>query len=215
MQQEGCDVAMIHSEPSFVVVSKPGGLLSVPGRGPDKQDCVANRIKAMFPGCLDQPAVHRLDMATSGIMVLALNRDAHRCLSGQFERRLVKKRYIALLEGNVAAKSGCIRLSFRLDPDHRPYQVYDPVHGKPGMTFWRCLDACTGGTRVEFTPFTGRTHQLRLHAAHPLGLGCPIIGDQLYGRGRPGEAMLLHAAVLAFHHPFTGVWMQFHSAPPF
>jgi tRNA pseudouridine32 synthase/23S rRNA pseudouridine746 synthase len=213
MVNQGLDI--VYADDQLVVVDKPGGLLAVPGRGPENQDCVVNRIKKMFPVCIDQPAVHRLDMATSGLMVLAFTVEAHRSLSRQFSERRVEKRYIALLEGLVAAESGEIMLRFRLDPKNRPYQVYDPVHGKPGSTRWRCLEIKGNRTRVEFVPLTGRTHQLRLHAAHELGLGCPIVGDSLYGSGTQGDPMLLHAAALSFFHPDTGEKMVFSSAVHF
>ncbi len=215
MNKEAFSIRFIHVDTSFVVVEKPGGLLSVPGRGPDKQDCVAGRVKALFRDCIAQPAVHRLDMQTSGLMVLALTSKAHRLLSRQFESRQVEKRYIALLEGVVEHQAGEIRLPFRLDPDNRPYQIHDPLHGKTAITLWKRLSVAEGKTRVVFTPLTGRTHQLRVHAAHPLGLGCPIIGDRLYGHGRDDQAMLLHACFLAFRHPLTGEAVHFSSTESF
>ncbi len=209
------DLPIIFQDETCVVVDKPGGLLAVPGRGPDKQDSVASRLRRWLPWCIDQPAVHRLDMPTSGLMVLALTREAHRDLSRQFANRLVRKRYLALLEGEVAAGSGEICLSFRLDPENRPHQVYDPLQGKPGMTRWRKIAVRDGRTLVEFEPLTGRTHQLRLHASHRLGLGCPIVGDSLYGHGRQGEPLLLHAEALQFAHPVSGLPMTFQSEAPF
>jgi tRNA pseudouridine32 synthase/23S rRNA pseudouridine746 synthase len=203
----------------------------VPGRGPDKQDSVVSRFKALFPDAIDQPAVHRLDMATSGLMVLALTAGVHRHLSCQFSQRQVDKIYIALLDGAVSdavtEKNGEIELRFRLDPENRPYQIYDPVQGKIGITRWRRLalsetlfeilpeNEGRPQTRIEFIPLTGRTHQLRLHAAHPLGLGCPIIGDSLYGSGNMGDPMYLHAARLAFTHPISKERLEFYSPPPF
>jgi len=215
MSKGNCNIHILHTDPTFVVVEKPSGFLSVPGRGPDKQDCVVSRVKMCFTNCIDQPAVHRLDMQTSGLMVLALTRESHRRLSCQFEQRLVKKRYIALLDSVVEQPSGEIRLPFRLDPDNRPYQIYDPLQGKIGITRWKKLSVEKGKTRIEFTPLTGRTHQLRLHAAHPLGLGCPIIGDSLYGYGHEGDTMLLHASYLAFRHPVTGESLEFKSEENF
>jgi len=209
------NLVMVHTDAQLVVVDKPGGVLAVPGRGPEKQDCVVHRLKKLFPTSIDQPAVHRLDMATSGLMVLALTSEAHRSLSRQFSARLVKKKYIALLEGVVTADSGEIVLSFRLDPENRPWQVYDPVQGKTGCTRWQRLEVFGDRTRVAFEPLTGRTHQLRLHAAHELGLGCPIVGDSLYGSGQQGDSMLLHATELSFFHPETGKWMKFSSPAPF
>ena len=215
MHGKDCKLTIVHTDRSFVVIDKPGGLLSVPGRSPENQDCVVNRIKMVFAECIDQPAVHRLDMFTSGLMVLALTKEAHRYLSRQFEQHTIQKRYIALLDGNVGEKSGEITLSFRLDPDNRPYQIYDPVHGKAGTTRWKRLSRVAGKTRIEFMPFTGRTHQLRLHAAHTLGLGFPIIGDRLYGSGQEGDQMLLHASYLSFLHPFTRKRIEFNSPAPF
>ncbi|MCI5223581.1 MAG: RluA family pseudouridine synthase [Candidatus Electrothrix sp. AR4] len=210
---------VIHTDQYLAVVNKPGGLLAVPGRGPTKQDCVVSRIKTLFPDSIAQPAVHRLDMATSGLMVLAFTADTHRDLSRQFSERQVEKQYIALLEGLVEKESGEIILRFRLDPGNRPYQIYDPIQGKTGITQWRILNICSDQsqpqTRIAFTPLTGRTHQLRLHAAHELGLGCPIIGDSLYGNGKRGDSMLLHATRLAFTHPITDKWLEFSSPVPF
>lgn len=211
---QAAHVTILYQDDHCVVVEKPGGLLAVPGRGPDKQDSVVERVKRLFPWCIKQPAVHRLDMATSGLMVLGLTSAAHRHLSRQFAQGQVAKQYHALLEGSLAGSSGTIRLRFRLDPANRPYQVYDPVLGKEGVTRWRTLAVSGERTLVEFEPLTGRTHQLRLHASHPLGLGCPIVGDTLYGRGRAGEPMLLHAVALGFTHPVSECQLHF-SSPRF
>jgi tRNA pseudouridine32 synthase/23S rRNA pseudouridine746 synthase len=208
-------LSIIHSDPLFVVVDKPGGLLSVPGRGPENQDCVVSRLKAVRPECIDQPSVHRLDQDTSGLIVMALTAQAHRALSVQFMERLVGKRYVALLDGVVEPDSGLIELAFRLDPDNRPYHVYDPERGKPGVTRWRKLGVEHGRTRIEFMPLTGRTHQLRLHSAHEKGLGCPIVGDRLYGTGTGPGQLRLHASTLRFRHPATRQPLEFTSPPPF
>ncbi len=209
------ELAILHTDPSFVVVNKPGGLLAVPGRGPDKQDCVVNRIKSLYPNCIKQPAVHRLDMYTSGIMLLARTKDTHSKMSKQFEQRLVKKEYIALLDGYIEGNEGTIELSFRLDPDNRPHQIYDPVHGKTGVSRWKKISTQNNQTRIHFFPLTGRTHQLRLHAAHPEGLGVPIVGDALYGSGKEGCKMYLHASLLSIYHPITEKTLTFSSAPSF
>jgi len=209
------DPVVIFSDASLLVVVKPAGLLAVPGRGADKQDCVVARIRRLAPVMIAQPAVHRLDMATSGLMLLAVTAEAHRRLNRQFEARQVEKRYTALLDGIVSAPAGEIRLPFRLDPDNRPYQIHDPIHGKLGVTSWRRLAIEGERTRIEFTPLTGRTHQLRVHAAHRLGLGIPIVGDRLYGRGGEGERMLLHASFIAFTHPVSGTALTFASPAPF
>ena len=206
---------IVYHDEDIVIVDKPGGLLSVPGRGPDKQDCISRRLQNIFPYMIQQPAVHRLDMFTSGLLVFARTREAHRKLSIQFEKHQVQKQYQALLDGIIDRKRGEIHLSFRLDPNNRPLQIYDPQYGKPGITLWQKMSVQSGKTRIEFTPVTGRTHQLRLHSAHPLGLGTPIIGDSLYGSGNEGDQMMLHATSLRFVHPSNKHNVCFSSPPPF
>ncbi len=208
-------IEIVHEDDEFVVVVKPSGLLAVPGKGEENQDCVVSRIKALYPDCIEQPAVHRLDMDTSGLMVLALTADAHRELSRQFEHRETEKRYIALLDGEVSGNEGTIELPFRLDVENRPYQIYDPVHGKTGITHWKVLSTSNKKTRVKFIPVTGRTHQLRVHAASEHGLGIPILGDRLYGSGTAPGQLKLHASYLSFTHPRTGKRLEFRSEPPF
>lgn len=208
-------LTIIHEDPLFVIVDKPSGLLSVPGLGEDNQDCVVSRIKKLYSKCIEQPSVHRLDQDTSGLIVMALTAEVHRNLSMQFMERLVGKRYIALLDGIVKEDAGVIELSFRLDPNNRPYQVYDPKNGKSGTTRWRKIAVEDGKTRVEFMPLTGRTHQLRLHSAHKKGLGFPIVGDRLYGTGTAPGQLKLHASVLRFRHPVTRQSMEFTSPAPF
>ena len=209
------NIKILYHDDDLLVVIKPGGMLAVPGRGPDKQDCLVSRLRASFPQLPVQPAVHRLDMATSGVMVLAKNADAHRDLSWQFAAGTVQKMYIALLDGIVCEDKGEINLPLRLDPDHRPMQIYDPVHGKKAVTLWKKLAIEKNRTRIEFVPKTGRTHQLRFHAAHPLGLGLPIVGDSIYGRGRMGETMYLHAVRLVFLHPRTKEKLIYLDEPDF
>lgn len=209
------DLELLYHDKSIAVICKPGGMLAVPGRGPENQDCAAARLRQRFTGMIDQPAVHRLDMYTSGLMVFAKTSAAHRSLSIQFEKRGVHKTYQALTEGIVEGGSGEIRLAFRLDPGNRPYQVYDPVNGKLGISLWRKVAVKAHISRIEFTPLTGRTHQLRLHAAHAQGLNTPIVGDSLYGNGADGDKMMLHATCLRFTHPATGEVMEFSSPPPF
>lgn len=210
---EGLNV--VYEDAHIVVVDKPSGLLSVPGKGEANQDCVVARVRERYPRCIEQPSVHRLDQDTSGLLVLAFTEEAHRTLSVQFMDKLVGKRYIALLDGVVEQNAGIIELAFRLDPDNRPYQVYDPERGKLGTTRWRKLGVEEGRTRVEFMPLTGRTHQLRLHASHEKGLGTPIVGDRLYGTGTGPGQLKLHASTLRFRHPVTRKPMEFHSKPPF
>ena len=206
---------ILYQDRSFLLINKQPSLLSVPGKGEEKHDSVVSRAKHFFPDLPEQPAVHRLDMMTSGLMLLARTSESHRNLSKQFQYRLVLKRYIAVIEGSLPEESGTIELCFRVDPANRPYQVYDPVNGKHGVTLWRVIDREPATTRVEFTPLTGRTHQLRLHAAHPKGLGAPIVGDYLYGNGSDGDRMLLHSSFLSFNHPETKKICTFTSAPPF
>lgn len=206
---------ILHTDFDFVVVNKVSGMLSVPGRGPDKIDSVADRVRRMFPGCIEQPSVHRLDMDTSGLMVVALTAAAHRNLSRQFHERMTRKRYVALLEGVLEKESGVIELPFRLDVENRPIQIYDEVHGKMGTTHWEKIGVEGERTRVSFVPITGRTHQLRLHAYHEKGLGIPIVGDPFYGNGTGPGQLKLHACELAFAHPVTDEEMVFTSEPAF
>ncbi|MGN0728654.1 RluA family pseudouridine synthase [Treponema sp.] len=215
-------VEILYRDKDIIVVNKQSGILSVPGRGPEKQDCIVNRVKKIFPFCIEQPAVHRLDMETSGLMVLAFTKEAHRNLCRQFEEGKVEKKYIALLDGILAkkniAQSGTMELFFRLDVEHRPHQIWDSVYGKKAVTEWKILDVekyiCPDGTkknvtRVLFLPHTGRTHQLRLASADSHGFGVPIVGDTLYGRCEPGERLMLHSCYLRFEHPSTGYPMEF------
>lgn len=206
---------IVHEDDAFVIVNKQGGMLSVPGRGQEKIDSVTHRVRQMFPGCIEQPAVHRLDMDTSGLMVVARAAEAMSELSRQFRERETDKRYIALLDGVVEEEQGVIELPFRLDVENRPFQIYDEVHGKLGTTHWKKLAIEGGKTRVEFIPITGRTHQLRLHSAHEKGLGIPIVGDPFYGAGTGPGQMKLHACELSFKHPITGERMSFSLAPDF
>ncbi len=206
---------IIYQDEAIVVIDKPGGLLAVPGRGPSKQDCAATRLRSLFPAMIAQPAVHRLDMYTSGLMLFAMTAEAHRTLSLSFARREVSKRYTAVVQGVLKGNGGAIHLPFRLDPDNRPLQIYDALHGKMGSTVWEKIAVQGANTRIAFTPLTGRTHQLRVHAAHPLGLAAPIVGDSLYGTGRDGDRMFLHATQLSFRHPNTDESVEFFSKPPF
>lgn len=222
-------LTVVHATGAWVVVCKPAGLLSVPGKGPDKADCVASRVAAMFPHAFGPLVVHRLDMDTSGLMVLGLTPDAQRELSRQFEHRHTEKRYVALVDGLLdAGESGRINAPMRLDPDYRPYQVIDREHGRPASTRWRLLSHETDRTRIHLHPLTGRTHQLRLHcAAHASdgGLGRAILGDVLYGSGyrsprdpgrlAPAPRLMLHACNLSFTDPDSGRRKGFASAPPF
>lgn len=217
---------ILYRDNDIVVVNKQSGVLSVPGRGEDKIDSIETRLKFLFPECIAQPAVHRLDMETSGILILALNKEAHSNLNKQFESGGVQKKYEALLDGIVRGKGeGHIELKFRLDIDNRPHQIYDEVYGKLGITDWKKIDVETyknplSGetkkvTRVEFIPRTGRTHQLRLHSSDVRGLGIPIVGDTLYGNYTAGERLMLHAFYIKFFHPVSGQEMEFVCKVPF
>jgi tRNA pseudouridine32 synthase / 23S rRNA pseudouridine746 synthase len=206
------ELRIIQSTDRYVVVDKPHGLLSVPGKGEAKQDCVPARVRLRFPNATGPLVIHRLDMETSGLLVLGLDADAQRDLSGQFERRETEKKYIALLRGDLPQDSGEVSLPIRPDIENRPYQIVDHTHGRPSLTRYRVLAREIDRTRVEFTPITGRSHQLRVHAA--LGLNCPIVGDVLYGDGE-GERLMLHAAELGFREPGTGRWVLVKSPAPF
>jgi tRNA pseudouridine32 synthase/23S rRNA pseudouridine746 synthase len=194
----------------LLVVDKPPGLLAVPGRGGALRDSVLTRLRARHPGAL---LAHRLDLDTSGLLLAAKDHDSYVALQRQFVARAVEKRYLAVLEGSVAGEEGLIDLPLRVDLDDRPRQIHDPVHGRAALTAWRVLARAGGRTRVALSPHTGRTHQLRVHAAHPAGLATPIVGDRLYGD--PGERLLLHAETLGFSHPHTGAWVELCRPAPF
>lgn len=206
---------VMHHDRCFAVIIKPAGLLSCPGRGADKQDSVQTRVPQVFAHAHGPLLVHRLDQATSGIMVVALTTEAYHHLQRQFAARQVHKVYVAELEGQLTGDQGRIELPFRVDVDRRPHQMHDPVHGKMGVTLWRVLARRGQRTRVEFVPLTGRTHQLRVHAAHPLGLGAPIAGDALYGDASAAPRLLLHASQIAFAHPQTGNPVTYVAPVPF
>jgi tRNA pseudouridine32 synthase/23S rRNA pseudouridine746 synthase len=208
-------LAVIYAERSFAVIDKPSGLLSCPGRAPEDFDAVSTRARCVFPNADGPILVHRLDQPTSGLLVVALTADAQRNLSRQFETRVVAKRYVAVVVGEVTGESGRIALPFRVDLDNRPHQMLDPVHGKMGLTRWEVAARGAGWTRLWLYPETGRTHQLRVHLAHTEGLGCPITGDRLYGETTTAPRLLLHADRLSFDHPETGVRMDFACDAPF
>lgn len=203
----------VYEDDRMIVFAKPAGLLSVPGRGAHSRDSVLSRLRKSHPNATGALLVHRLDLDTSGVIVAALDSQAHAFLQAQFARREVQKRYIAWLEGDVVQDSGHIELPMRADFENRPRQIYDPADGKPAITDWRVVERRDGRTRVEFFPHTGRTHQLRVHASHRLGLNAPIVGDRLYGKA--GARMLLHAEQIAFRHPTTGDVVSFESSADF
>ena len=206
------ELEVLYEDDDLMVVHKPAGLLSVPGKL--DTDSVWQRIRQSCPDATGPLVVHRLDMATSGLLVVAKTKRVHQNLQAQFLHRTVEKRYVALLEGMVRQPEGEISLPLRPNPADRPRQVVDPVHGKPAVTRYRVLGYEAGGrTRVAFFPLTGRTHQLRVHAAHPSGLDAPIVGDMLYGKA--ADRLYLHAESLSFTHPVTGERLTIEKAADF
>ena len=205
-------IVVLHVDDACIVVEKPSGLLSVPGRGAHLQDCLATRAQAMFADAL---VVHRLDMATSGLMLFARGAAAQRALSRAFERREVHKRYVAVVHGRVEPEQGEIDLPLLADWPNRPLQKVDHAHGKPSLTRWRVIEAAADRTRLELEPVTGRAHQLRVHLR---AIGHPILGDALYAPPEvlaSADRLLLHAARLRFAHPSSGATLQIESAVPF
>ncbi|WP_282298230.1 RluA family pseudouridine synthase [Stenotrophomonas sp. PS02289] len=203
---------MIHlhyADDALLVAEKPPGLLSVPGRTPENQDCVVTRLQALYPDAL---TVHRLDQVTSGLLLHARGKAMQAALSAQFEQRQVHKRYRAVLEGLLEEDAGEVNLPLIVDWPNRPKQQVDHERGKPALTRWRVLarDAVSGRTQVELEPITGRSHQLRLHMA---SLGHPIVGDVLYG-ATVADRVYLHACLLAFTHPVSGEPMTVASPQP-
>ena len=201
---------LLHEADALLVVDKPAGLLSVPGRGEAGQHNLTTQLQARYPEAL---AVHRLDMATSGLMVFARGPEVQRLLNRAFELRQVRKRYEAIVEGEVAGESGEIDAPLAADWPNRPRQQVDTVHGKPSLTRWQVLDRAPGQTRLALFPVTGRSHQLRVHLQH---IGHPIRGDEFYApQPLSTPRLLLHATQLAFAHPHSGLALQFDSAAPF
>ncbi len=201
MQVPSQNLEIVYEDPWLSVINKPAGILSVPG----KEDAVSvySLMREQYPEADGPLTVHRLDMATSGLMLIAKTKRVHQNLQAQFKNRLVRKRYVALLEGIVPKDKGTVDLPLCLNPLDRPRQMVHTEHGKPAITDYQVLERLDGKrTRIAFYPRTGRTHQLRIHAAHPLGLHCPIIGDELYGE--KADRLYLHAEYLEFTHPITG-----------
>lgn len=201
MQVPSKNLEIVYEDPWLSVINKPAGMLSVPG----KEDAVSvySLMREQYPEADGPLMVHRLDMATSGLMLIAKTKRVHQNLQAQFKNRLVRKRYVALLEGIVPKDKGTVDLPLCLNPLDRPRQMVHTEHGKPAITDYQVLERLDGKrTRIAFYPRTGRTHQLRIHAAHPFGLHCPIIGDELYGK--KADRLYLHAEYLEFTHPITG-----------
>ena len=202
---------ILYEDDYLLVINKPEGMLSVPGKG--DADSVYQRLSILYPEATGPIIVHRLDMATSGLLLAAKTKEAHQNLQAQFKNRTIQKRYIALLEGEVPQDEGEIRLPLCPDPLDRPRQIVSEEFGKPALTHYRVLERTSGKTLIAFYPQTGRTHQLRVHAAHPQGLHCPILGDKLYGR--KAERLYLHAEYLAFTHPITSERIEIQKSPAF
>lgn len=205
---------IIHVDDSLIVLDKPAGLLSVPGRGPAHADSLASRVQVEFP---DARIVHRLDMATSGLLIMARGLEMERKLSIAFQQRQVEKRYLAVVAGKPGSEEGEIALPLITDWPNRPRQKVDFELGKPSLTHYRLLshDAAQGRSRIELRPHTGRSHQLRVHM---MAIGHPILGDELYGDAdsrRATERLLLHANGLTLRHPLTGAPLHLRSEVPF
>ena len=203
---------IIYQDDDIVVLNKNSGLLTVPGRLPEHQDCLQNRVNRVLPSAT---VVHRLDMATSGIILMALNKNAHVNISRQFEKRQTQKRYIASVYGQLERETGTVDLPLICDWPNRPKQKVDLEHGKKALTHYQVLNFSDNYTQVELTPVTGRSHQLRVHM---LAIGHPILGDRLYAHDKAlelSERLQLHAQSLAISHPVTGENMAFCTDCPF
>jgi len=208
----GLDI--LYEDDCLLIVNKPSGLLSVPGRGDDKQDCMISRVQVTHPSAL---IVHRLDMSTSGILVLALDKDTHRELSQQFQERKVSKQYIAIVAGKPELNEGLIDKPMICDWPNRPKQIIDDEQGKQAQTGYKVLEYFTqdNTSRLLLTPITGRTHQLRLHCQF---IGHPIVGDQLYADSKTkkmAKRLLLHSANISFEHPETHESINISCPSPF
>lgn len=203
---------ILYADEHLVIVNKPSGLLSVPGKSEQNKECVLTHLHQTHPSAL---VVHRLDMDTSGIMLVALNKQAHRSLSIQFQDRKVNKKYYALCAGKLLADKGYIQLPMRCDWDRRPKQMIDFIHGRSAQTHWKKTIQFNDYFSVELSPITGRSHQLRLHMK---SLGHPILGDNLYADSLSVanySRLMLHAGELEFSHPETHQRMKIKSPPEF
>lgn len=202
---EDKELEILFEDEAMVVVNKPSGLLSVPGK--TIKDSAYTRLQQRYPDVEGPFVIHRLDMATSGLLVFALTKRANKSLQKQFISRSVQKRYVALLEGKVNQTSGQIELPMRGDPDDRPRQLVCFEHGKPAETYWELIESRDGRSKLYLYPKTGRTHQLRVHCAHHLGLNLPMVGDGLYGQR--ADRLHLHAQRLEIEHPYSKQPMTF------
>ena len=200
---------IIYQDESVLAVNKPAGLLTVPGRGPDKQDCLYHRVLEQFPDAL---MVHRLDMDTSGLVLFARSLEAQRNLSMQFEKREISKIYVAFVEGVIDQDEGMVDYPMRKDMEQRlpPKHLVDCVRGQKAVTEWKVVERGNDTTRVELSPQTGRSHQLRVHMQ---SIGHPIVGDPIYGHS--AGRLMLHARTLEFRHPVTGEPIRLECPVPF
>lgn len=204
---------VLYQDEHFLILDKPPNVLSVPGRGPDKQDCLSARVQQQFPGAL---IVHRLDYDTSGIILMALHKNAQSQISRLFQEREIQKTYTAIVFGHPSSDAGSIDLPMRCDYEQRPLQIIDHELGKTALTHWQVLRRNDDNTsRIQLRPHTGRSHQLRLHMK---ALGHPILGDNLYGSAAihsMSPRLLLHATELSFIHPVTGQQTDINCPPRF
>ena len=205
------DPVILHEDARIIVVDKPSGLLSVPGKLEGRDDCLMARLEVFRPGAL---LVHRLDCDTSGVMIFARDKQAQGYLGQEFEKRRAKKAYVARVAGVMEADRGQVDLPLCADWEYRPRQKVDYEHGRPAVTDWEVIAREDGETRVRMYPKTGRSHQLRVHM---LSLGHPILGDPIYAAGaaRGYPRLMLHAERLGLHHPTGGGWVEFAAACPF
>ena len=191
---------IVYEDQWLLIINKPAGMLSVPGK--ERQTSIYDLARKAYPEADGPMIVHRLDMATSGLLIIAKDKKTHQHLQAQFKNRSIRKKYIALLDGIVPEDEGTIELPLCPNPLDRPRQMVDTQYGKPAITYYQVLERTDKYTRIAFYPHTGRTHQLRVHAAHPSGLHCPIIGDELYGK--KDKRLYLHAESIEFTHPVNG-----------
>lgn len=203
--------AILHEDQHILVVDKPSGLLSVPGKLPGREDCLLSRLQAVR---WDALLVHRLDCDTSGVMIFARTKAAQGFLGQEFEKRRARKTYVARVKGEIAGDHGRIDLPLCADWPNRPRQMVSHDHGRPAQTDWEVIERSPGETKVRLTPHTGRSHQLRVHM---LELGHPILGDPIYAAAgaRNFPRLMLHAETLSLHHPATGAWVSFTAPVPF
>lgn len=203
-EQSDGKLKIVYEDEWLLVINKPAGMLSVPGKG--EKESVYSLARQLYPDADGPMIAHRLDMATSGLLIIAKSKNVHQHLQAQFKNHSIRKKYIALLDGIIPQNEGTIELPICPNPLDRPRQIVDMEYGKPAITHYQVLERTDKYTRIAFYPHTGRTHQLRVHAAHPSGLHCPIIGDELYGR--KDKRLYLHAESIEFAHPVSGQFIR-------